>query len=537
MGPFYFARAHGRSNSRYDHAHTWTVSPPGRLSNAHIIRLISSAYIHSADVRTSGRRVDEEGESNVTDAERASFPLAGSCAINGNDIAASYRDVIASADSPGLKARVVPATFAGGSLWIPGTREKAARDVTHANCTTGGVRRTRLGFPVTRGRRSAMANKQYGLILPKKQQQSTAPRLGNVFGDDNDSDEDDSTDWVRKALKAESDKNRMKKQTKLDIQKALDEDPTIYQYDEIYDDLERGKEQDGASKQKEKKSKYIPKLLKTADRRKKEQEHRIERMVQKEREAEGEMYADKESFVTSAYRAKLEEFKKMEEEEAKMNRLEAIGDVTKQQDMSGFYRHLYEQTVDYKGEANEDGNDRKEESTEARERKTSTNDTNEESPTASKRANETEERQRTIAKSKKPRQYRQRAVEAYESDSETETSKEELKKDQTAVSPVDKEVDGAEVQGSGEKKQKLDETPVNAVENIVNTKNKDEDAKDVEIPQDNITPENEKIENKEKPVVKKEKSSIWEKRTVGPVFEAALQRYYARKAKRLAAAN
>lgn len=187
--------------------------------------------------------------------------------------------------------------------------------------------------------------------MSKKQQQSTTPKLGNVFGDDNASDEEDGTDWVRKALKAEGEKNRMKKQTKLDIQKALDEDPTIYQYDEVYDDLERSKGQlDDASKQKEKKSKYIQKLLKTAERRKKEQEHRIERMVQKEREAEGEMYADKESFVTSAYRAKLEEFKKMEEEEAKMNRLEAIGDVTKQQDMSGFYRHLYEQTVDYKGE-------------------------------------------------------------------------------------------------------------------------------------------------------------------------------------------
>ncbi len=32
--------------------------------------------------------------------------------------------------------------------------------------------------------------------------------------------------------------------------------------------------------------------------------------MQKEREAEGEMYADKEKFVTSAYRAKMEEMAK-----------------------------------------------------------------------------------------------------------------------------------------------------------------------------------------------------------------------------------
>lgn len=373
--------------------------------------------------------------------------------------------------------------------------------------------------------------------MPKKQQQTTAPRLGNVFGDDNASDEDDGTDWVRKALKAEGEKNRMKKQTKLDIKKALDEDPTIYQYDEVYDDLERTDQADSASKQKEKKSKYIQKLLKTAERRKKEQEHRIERMVQKEREAEGEIYADKESFVTSAYRAKLEEFKKMEEEDAKMDRLEAIGDVTKQQDMSGFYRHLYEQTVDYKGDANEDGNGEAKESIEQRKRKTSTNSVNEENAMTNKRTNETEERLRAITKSKKSRQYRQRAIETYESDSETETSKDESKKDQTVVSPVTKETDKAKEQGPEEKKQKLEKSPVNTVENIVDTKDKDMSVKDAEIPQDNVTLENEEIETKEKPVAKKDRSSIWEKRTVGPVFEAALQRYYARKAKRLAAAN
>ncbi|XP_018315880.1 nuclear speckle splicing regulatory protein 1 isoform X1 [Mycetomoellerius zeteki] len=384
-----------------------------------------------------------------------------------------------------------------------------------------------------------MANKQYGLILSKKQQQSTTPKLGNVFGDDNASDEEDGTDWVRKALKAEGEKNRMKKQTKLDIQKALDEDPTIYQYDEVYDDLERSKGQlDDASKQKEKKSKYIQKLLKTAERRKKEQEHRIERMVQKEREAEGEMYADKESFVTSAYRAKLEEFKKMEEEEAKMNRLEAIGDVTKQQDMSGFYRHLYEQTVDYKGETNEDESSKAKESAEQREGKTSTSSTNGESTTTKKRANETEEKQKSITKTKKSRQYRQRAIETYESDSETETNKKELKKDETVVSPVYKEADRIEVQEPEEKKQRLDKKDVNTVENITNTKDKDENVKDTEIPQNNnVTPKSEEVENKEKYVEKKDRSSIWEKRTVGTVFEAALQRYYARKAKGLAEAN
>merc|ERR1712243_239006 len=67
--------------------------------------------------------------------------------------------------------------------------------------------------------------------------------------------------------------------------------------------------------------------------------------AQKEREAEGNEFADKESFVTSAYRKKMEEIAKQEEEEARMARIEAALDVTKQNNMDGFYRHLYRQTM------------------------------------------------------------------------------------------------------------------------------------------------------------------------------------------------
>lgn len=374
--------------------------------------------------------------------------------------------------------------------------------------------------------------------MPKKQQEKSTPKLSNVFGDDN-SDEDDGTDWVKKALEAEGEKNKMKKQTKLDIQKALNEDPTIYQYDEVYDDMERTKSQTNINKQKEKKPRYIQNLLKTADQRKKEQEHRKERMVQKEREAEGDMYADKESFVTSAYRAKLEEFKKMEEEEVRMNRLEAIADVTKQQDMSGFYRHLYKQTVDYKGETNEDGSN---ETTGEEIKKNLTSSTNREEGTATvDKINTIDERQKAITKLKKSRQYRQRAIETYESDSETETNKEDLKKKGTLTPPANEDIDELEIsQEPDRKKQKQDKNDINKVENATDTKDKNSNIKDkTEVSENHkeaIASESEKIESKEKPV-EKDRSSIWQKRTVGPIFEAALQRYYTRKAKRLAAAS
>lgn len=61
----------------------------------------------------------------------------------------------------------------------------------------------------------------------------------------------------------------------------------------------------------------------------------------------GDKFKDKESFVTSAYKKKLEEMKKLEEEEKREEYLESIGDVRKQGNLDGFYRYLYDQKVNY----------------------------------------------------------------------------------------------------------------------------------------------------------------------------------------------
>lgn len=378
--------------------------------------------------------------------------------------------------------------------------------------------------------------KQYGLILPKKQQ-PIAPKVSNVFGDNNDSDEEDGTDWVKKALQAEGEKNKVKKQTKLNMQRALKEDPTIFQYDEVYDDMERTKDQSKAMKDEKKKPRYIQHLLKAAERRKKEQEYRIERMVQKEREAEGEMYADKESFVTSAYRAKLEEFKKMEEEENKMDRLESIADVRKQQDMSGFYRHFYQQTVTSPGESEVKVD-------------TDSKETNSDNETESlnKETNTTVGNKEQIKNKeiKKTRQYRQRIV---EEDSDTDTKIEEKMENKTKTivpekrKDIEKEPEIMEPDAKKQKQQtentKPEETPNKTVtENTINS------SKNVEKTSEN-SEDDEKTEEAEKASIsakakieaeKRERSKIWEKRTVGPVFEAALQRYYTRKSMRLSTA-
>ena len=69
-------------------------------------------------------------------------------------------------------------------------------------------------------------------------------------------------------------------------------------------------------------AKYIGALLKTAQARKREQERRVERQVQKEREEEGGEFADKEEFVTGAYKKKLIEMQEEEEAERRKEQLE-----------------------------------------------------------------------------------------------------------------------------------------------------------------------------------------------------------------------
>ncbi|XP_052832908.1 nuclear speckle splicing regulatory protein 1 [Octopus bimaculoides] len=148
------------------------------------------------------------------------------------------------------------------------------------------------------------------------------------------------------SLQKESRKNKLKKQAQLEIDKALQDDPSVYEYDKIYDDIQSEKiKTDLLLKTKaDKKPKYIEGLLKAAASRKKEQEKRTERKIQQEREAEGEEFKDKEEFVTSAYKKKLLELQEEEEREKKEAEMEALLDVTKQKDLSGFYRFLYQQT-------------------------------------------------------------------------------------------------------------------------------------------------------------------------------------------------
>lgn len=63
--------------------------------------------------------------------------------------------------------------------------------------------------------------------------------------------------------------------------------------------------------------KYINNLLSSAATRRLDHLRAEEKMIQREREAEGDEFKDKEAFVTQAYKDQLAEMRRAEEEEKK----------------------------------------------------------------------------------------------------------------------------------------------------------------------------------------------------------------------------
>lgn len=104
-------------------------------------------------------------------------------------------------------------------------------------------------------------------------------------------------------------------------QMAQSLDPTIYDYDAVYDSLHAkpvvsGNASSAAAANEAKKPKYMQSLLAAAEIRKRDQLRAKEKMLAKERELEGDEFADKEKFVTAAYKRQQEEVRKAEAEEA-----------------------------------------------------------------------------------------------------------------------------------------------------------------------------------------------------------------------------
>lgn len=393
---------------------------------------------------------------------------------------------------------------------------------------------------------------RYGLIDAKANKASkTGITKHAAFESDSDSDSSDPKKSVNLELG-----DSQKRQVKAAQAKVMAEDPTVYQYDELYDDMDNKRKESKADKSKEeRKPKYIGKLLETADKRKKDQERRIERQVQKEREAEGEMFKDKESFVTSAYRAKLEEMKKAEEDEKREEYLENIGDVKKQSDLGGFYRHIYSQKMgegsDQKTTTNENvEGDKGNPSTSDKESKQEDQTRKDDSESDEEERARLEALKSKEAGQSKSRRYRKRRSDEEENDENEKndsSKKVHLQSNLDADSDfsIDSHSSSSESEHSNDSEHDNDKKRKDTKKSIEESPEKKVKPEDLKAPAngDDKGEKATKVNGNEiakvedsrsmKETKKKEpKIDIWKKRTVGEAFDAALQKYYERKAAR-----
>ncbi|KIJ69362.1 hypothetical protein HYDPIDRAFT_79949 [Hydnomerulius pinastri MD-312] len=139
------------------------------------------------------------------------------------------------------------------------------------------------------------------------------------------------------------------------MEQELKVDDTVYQYDEVWDRMQEVKQRQKEAKEvdaKQRKPKYIEGLLTSAATRRLDRLRAEEKMIQHEREAEGDEFADKEAFVTQAYKDQMAEVRRAEEEEKQ--REEAEKKKRKgaaPTGMAHFYRQLLENSEQQHEEA------------------------------------------------------------------------------------------------------------------------------------------------------------------------------------------
>eukprot|EP01083_Nonionella_stella_P283009 963201_1 len=189
---------------------------------------------------------------------------------------------------------------------------------------------------------------KYGLIIRKKQKKEQpslsahGARIHGVFGVKNE------VTSVKKS-NVSSTKPRSKK-TKFALmhKKALEEDASVFEYDNVYDEIQTGRKakyQEKQSEKVERKPRYIAQLKKRADLREREHDLRFERRLLRERETEDHLYQDKGKYVTSAFKQKIDEQREFEQKLKREAEDEKRNDVKKRDGLGGFYSHLLEQTV------------------------------------------------------------------------------------------------------------------------------------------------------------------------------------------------
>ena len=122
-------------------------------------------------------------------------------------------------------------------------------------------------------------------------------------------------------------------------------DPSIYDYDAVYDSLHAPlapKDDPSTAEAKGQKPKYMTSLLAAAEVRKRDSLRAKEKLLAREREAEGDEFADKEKFVTAAYKRQQVEMARLEAEEVEKERQAEERRKKEGGGMKGLYKSILE---------------------------------------------------------------------------------------------------------------------------------------------------------------------------------------------------
>lgn len=122
-------------------------------------------------------------------------------------------------------------------------------------------------------------------------------------------------------------------------------DPSIYDYDAAYDSFKAAKAaatsaQADSDAAEAKRPRYFAALQQAADVRTRDRQIAEEKRLKRERAAEGDEFADKETFVTEAYRRQQEENKRLQREEEEREKRER--EKNEGRGMADFYQSMLE---------------------------------------------------------------------------------------------------------------------------------------------------------------------------------------------------
>ena len=195
------------------------------------------------------------------------------------------------------------------------------------------------------------AAKKFGLQKPKPQAALAKPAGGSIFGQA----ALDESESVEEELARMRESKHARAAAQASHEAAIQEDASVFDYDGAFDAMQqeraRARSEAVGKSSVERKAKYIGGIMEAHKDRQIEADKIYERKLVKEAEAEAHLYSDKEKFVTSAYRKKLQAREEYEAAQRAKEAQEAKEDVTKRTDMSHFYSNLLHGKVGTSAEA------------------------------------------------------------------------------------------------------------------------------------------------------------------------------------------